>query len=525
MDFVWILFAYGCGWLARRASLPPLLGYLAAGFIMHAMGFETFAGLDQLAELGITLMLFTIGLKVNVGDLLKREVLIGSVGHMSLWMVIIALFLSGIATLGLPFVSSLDWSQAALISFALSFSSTVCVVKLLEENGEMKTSHGGLAVGILILQDFIAVGFLVAATGKLPTIWALSLLIVPFIRPFFSRLLNDAGHAELLPLTGFFMALGAYEWFDLVGLKGDLGALLMGMLLSSHVKATELSKALLSFKDLFLIGFFLSIGFTALPDRSMLTIALVLSLLLPLKQLIFFILLTRLNIRARTSYLSSLILGNFSEFGLIVVAISVKKSWLPQEWLVILALSVAFSFIVTSVLYHSAHRIYAAKKAFFTRFERTPIAANSQIINQNPSEIVVIGLGRVGAGAFHALLESAPGRVTGYDSSLKRINQLTKEGLPVAYADGEDAELWDHIDHSNIKLILLALPGILDSCTVSKQLREAGYQGQIAAISRFEDEQEPLVNAGINKVFNLFEEAGSGFAEESLGLISIASPN
>ena len=115
------------------------------------------------------------------------------------------------------------------------------------------------------------------------------------LKPYIHKAIDKAGHGELNPLMGFFLAFGAYELFELVHVKGDLGALLAGMYLATHTKASEITKSLLSFKDIFLIGFFLSIGFTALPHLEMLAIATGLTLLLPIKFLLFFFILVKLN--------------------------------------------------------------------------------------------------------------------------------------------------------------------------------------------------------------------------------------
>ena len=288
MEFVWILFAFICGLGAKTLTLPPSIGYLIAGFVLHFLGYQTNDNLQNLADLGITLMLFTIGLKLNIKDLIKKEVWLGCLSHTGLWLISSLLFIKLCAIAAITFFIDLDINTAALIAFALSFSSTVCVVKLLEEHGEMKTRHGKLAVGILVIQDIIAVSFLVVATGKIPSLWAAALLGLFLLKPLINKIINHAGHGELIPLTGFFIALGSYELFELVNIKGDLGALLIGMFLASHPKASEINKSLMSFKDLFLIGFFLSIGFSALPDWQMLGLAGLLTLLLPIKFLLFF---------------------------------------------------------------------------------------------------------------------------------------------------------------------------------------------------------------------------------------------
>ena len=283
MDFLWILIAFVFGLVARQLTLPPLIGYLVAGFALNAAGFEPTAMLDELANLGITLMLFTIGLKLDLKALIRREVWGSTLVQSSSWVLLCIAALPVPTWLGLSEAFAVDLRTAALVAFALSFSSTVAVVKMLEEASELKVRHGRLALGILIVQDVIAVIFLVAATGKVPSEWAIVLLGLPLLRPVFYWMTNQAGHGELLPLMGLFLALGGYEAFSALGVKGDLGALVMGIMIAGHSKASELYKTLMNFKDLFLIGFFLSIGFTALPHIDMLPVMVGLTLLLVLK--------------------------------------------------------------------------------------------------------------------------------------------------------------------------------------------------------------------------------------------------
>ena len=160
MDILWILFAFACGFGIKQLGLPPLIGYLAAGFMLNLYGVSITPGLQEIADIGVTLMLFTIGLKLNVKDLLKPEIWGGTFANTSLWTLLffgLAMFLG---TLSAPYYSDLTWQSAALLAFALSFSSTVCVIKMLEESGEMSTRHGRLSIGILVMQDVIAVSFL-----------------------------------------------------------------------------------------------------------------------------------------------------------------------------------------------------------------------------------------------------------------------------------------------------------------------------------------------------------------------------
>ncbi|WP_417528078.1 cation:proton antiporter [Marinomonas shanghaiensis] len=519
MEFIWIFFAFVCGLAIKMINLPPLIGFLLAGFLLNYLGMEASSTLDSLANIGITLMLFSIGLKLHVKDLLKPEVWVSTLSHMGVWSVVFAAIALLLGTLSLPYFGVLDYKVAALLGFALSFSSTVCVMKLLEENGELKTRHGQLALGILVMQDIVAVIFLVAATGKIPSIWALGLFGLLLIRPLINKMVDKSGHGEMLPLTGLFLALGGYELFYLVGVKGDLGALIVGILLASHPKATEMNKSLTNFKDLFLIGFFLSIGFTALPTFSMIGMSLIITLILLVKFALFFALMTKMKLRGRTSFLSSLILSNYSEFGLIVVALSVANGWLDKEWLVILALAVSISFVITSVVYRQSHRLYRKNKETIRQFESRQCLPEDTFTQPKDAEVLVVGLGRVGRGAFESLKGLIGHNVAGMDADQNRIKMMQEANENVFYGDGEDADLWERLDTKGIRLIMLALPIAEDSTNIAIQLRKANYTGQIAAIARFQDERNTLLASGIDNVFNFYTEAGTGFAEESLALI------
>ncbi|MFT4766501.1 MAG: glutathione-regulated potassium-efflux system ancillary protein KefC [Oleispira sp.] len=518
MDFLWILIAFLCGFAAKQINLPPLIGYLAAGFALHAYGIQPHENLETLANIGITLMLFTIGLKVNVQTLLKTSVWAGTSLHMISWVIVATLLLKGVALLGINYFVDLDWSALALISFALSFSSTVCIVKLLEEKNEMKARHGKLAVGILVMQDIVAVMFLVIATGKVPSLYAFGLLLLWPARPLLGRILNHAGHGELLPLVGFFLAMGGYELFQLLNMKGDLGALVVGLLLSPHIKAAELAKTLLSFKDIFLIGFFLSIGFTTLPTVEMIPALAVVSFILIIKGVLLFHILAAIGVAGRNMFLGSMVLTNYSEFGLIVAALCVQNGWLDKDWLVIIALAVSISFVFTSIFYDYAHTAYAYARNWVKYFERQqPIPLYKE--QMKSAEVLIVGMGRIGRSSYDVLHAQLDDKVWGVESDIDKVRSHRDEGRHIILGDAEDADFWETRELLHIKLIMLAMPSVSDISDITKQLKFCGYKGHIAAIARYEDEREMLLELGVDNVFNYFVEAGTGFAEESLNLL------
>ncbi|MCJ8314530.1 MAG: cation:proton antiporter [Saccharospirillaceae bacterium] len=517
-----ILIAFVAGFAFKQIGLPPMLGYLFSGFVLFKFyGEQIDASMfEVLSNLGITLLLFTIGLKVKIKDLISSPVMVGTAAPMGGIIVIISTLFTLTSTVSAWLLFDLSLEMLALIAFSLSFSSTICIAKIFEEKGELKTRHGKVSLGILVLQDFAAVIFLVFAKGTVPEIWSVGLLLLIPARPIIIEVLDRVGHAELLPLSGFFLALGSYSLFEFCGVKGDLGALLVGMLISSHPKSAELYKSLMNFKDVFLIGFFLSIGFSALPTGETWLLAALLLLMIPVKFVLFYSSLILVGLRARAAFLASLALMNFSEFGLIVLVIAADKAWISDQWIVAMALAISVSFIITSVVFKFAHVMFVKYKPWIVYFERKHTLHQTCINRPDGAEVLVVGMGRVGSASYDSLYPTLGEKVWGIDADSDRIDTHKTLNRSVALADAEDGEFWESVELNKIKLIMLALPNMEDMKNVIVQLKLKNYQGKIAAITQYGDDAIALKNSGADTVFNYQVEVGQGFAMESLNLLN-----
>jgi predicted Kef-type K+ transport protein len=513
-DVTWISLAFLLGFLARLVNLPPLVGFLATGFALNYLGIAGGETLQKLADLGITLLLFTVGLKLNLKVLIRPQVWSVAALHISIIIALFGAAIFGLALMGVPLFSGLDLKLSLMLAFALSFSSTVFVVKLLEEKGEMKSLHGRIAIGILIMQDLAAVIFLAASTGKLPSPWALLLFLLIPLRPLFHHFLQKTGHGELLILYGLVLALGGAELFELAGVKGDLGALIMGVLIATHSKSSEMAKSMLGFKDLFLVGFFLSIGMSGYFSLEALIIGLLLVPFVFIKSALFFALMTRFKLRARTSLLATLNLSNYSEFGLIVAAIGVTNGWMDAQWLVVIAIALSLSFVIAAPLNSIDDRIYSQFRGFWMRFQGKQRLPDDRLLDTLGATIAIFGMGRVGRGAYDRMREFHGDTVVGIDFDAEVVNRHQAMGRKALHGDPSDADFWDKIeqDHS-IKLVMLALPNLRANLDALEQLREISFSGRTAAIARFPDEVKILQQSGATAVFNIYTEAGTGFAD------------
>ena len=504
--------ALAFGFVARRLGLPPLVGFLIAGFVLGAADVgEKTPTVAAFADLGVTLLLFSIGLKLKIGTLFRPEIWAGTTLHMASTILVLALVLFSLGSAGL--IPQLEVSSALIVAFALSFSSTVFAVKVLEERGEMAAPHAVVAIGILIMQDLVAVLFMTAT--RAPSIWALALLGIPLLRPLLFRIMDRCGHGELLLLYGLVVALFAgAEGFNLVGMKADLGALVLGVVVSTHPKADELANSLLSVKDLFLVGFFLNIGLTQELSAQALILGALLMVAVPLKTAGFVALLLRFRLRARTAALSGFTLANYSEFGLIVSTVAAGEGWIGGEWLVTIAVAASLSFVAASPLNARAHALFARFSTRIQRFERTGEHPDGEPLDPGNAQVVIFGMGRIGTGTYDALHARLGDIVLGIDVDAKTVQAHRDAGRRVLAGDATDPEFWERVRPTGqVRLTLLAVPQHAANLAALERMSATEYRGRIAAVAQFDDEVEELLAAGADVAYNFFTEAGSGFAE------------
>jgi len=514
---VYLVVVMGLGAFAHVIRLPPLLGFLAAGFILNGLGVQRLDELELLSELGVTLLLFGIGLKLDLRTLLGREVWAAGTIHMAVSAVGGALMLWLMMLAGLELAGETP-GTVFLVAFALSFSSTVLVVKILDERGESNSLYGRVAVGILVLQDIAAVLYLTISSSHLPSPWALLVLallwpVTRLARVLWSRL----GHGELLALFGVVMALVPGWWaFTVTGLKGDLGALLVGVLLASHPLARDLAKSILTVKDLLLVGFFVSIGFYGLPSVEMLVMAVILCLLIPMQSAAMAATLTLCGLRRRTAVRGALALANYSEFALIVGSTAVVSGQLDDDWLVMLACAVALSFVVSTVLNRRGSMITNALLRAVPEAPQDKLHPEDRPLDLTRADVLVMGMGRVGTATYDEFTATTSHKVVGLEIDPLRAHHLWGRGYDVENADATDADVWDRISATgHVKIAVLAMPFHDANLSALKELHHSDFAGRVAAVAQYEDQVSELEKLGVDTVINLYSGAGLALAVEA----------
>ena len=517
INVVWVVAAFILGFAVRQINLPPMIGFLAAGFVLNHYGLTGGSiALKEIADLGIILMLFTIGLKLDLKTLAKPAIWAGATIHMVASVVFFSGLIMLFSTMGLSVFAGLDLQQAMLIGFALSFSSTVFAVKVLEENGEMTASHGRVAIGILIMQDILAVLFITFSKGVYPSPWALGLPLLLFVvRPILMKMMDRTGHGELLSLAGLFIAVGlGATIFEVVGLKPDLGALTFGVLIAGHPRASELSKSLYGFKDLFLIGFFINIGLQNTPSWTHVIVALGLVAALLVKSGLYVLILSRFKLRVRTVFLAMLTLSNYSIFGLLVISIAMAHGWLSADWLIIASLALSFSFVFAAPLNSHAIRLYGRYAPVLKKLETSERLPEDLPIKIDPKvKILIFGMGRIGTAAYDETRERYGDFILGFDLDPNNTTQQQQAGRHVITADATDLDFWQRLDLDKIILVMLTMRDHKANMAALAELRSGGYEGFVTATASFDDQLQELKEAGASAAYNIYAAAGAGYAD------------
>ena len=517
---VYVATVFLCGLAAWAVRLPPLIGFLAAGFILNAQGVEQMQAMEVLADIGVTLMLFAIGLRLDLKALTDKAVWFTAGAHIVIMTAISAAFITALNILGA--FGPTDLQVAVRIGVVLAFSSTIVVIKILQDRGDEQSLYGNICVGILIMQDIAAVVFISILRGEAPSAWSLSLVVVIPLLMVATRRWYKLGHGELGALFGIAMALiPGYALFEFFGLSGSLGALIMGLVLARSPGAEQLSHALFTFKELMLVAFFVNVGFMGLPTMQNLVDAFLLLLLIPIQAILFWAILWYLGLRNRTAVLAALLLANYSEFSLIIAAMGVDSGWLDTRWMLSLVLAVSLSFIVSAVL--NPQSVSPATHLAQRLPTRPPhlIHPEDRPIDLGQARALILGMGRVGQ-ACYAELTGILGdeQVLGVEHDPVRVRELQGKGCNVVEGDATDIDFWARVKAAHqIDMIMLAMPAQHANVDAVKEIRASHVDTEdttIASVAMYIEDVEELNELGLDVVVHLQDGAGESLAERTL---------
>jgi hypothetical protein len=212
--------------------------------------------------------------------------------------------------------------------------------------------------------------------------------------------------------------------------------------------------------------------------------------------------------------MAGLTLSTYSEFGLIVMALGVSKGWIASDWLVAMALVLSLSILIVAPLSRRADELYDPLSDRLKRFETAGQHPDDLPIQTKGERIAIFGMGRVGLAAYRSLSERFPGRVIGFDRDPEAVDSHQAKGRNVLLADATDSDFWERVSvRDNIDLVVLAMPKHVANVHAAQSLKRHEFEGVVAGTGKFDDEVNELRGFGLDTAFNLYNEAGAGFAD------------
>lgn len=521
------------GFLGIILRQPLIVSFIAVGLIAGPSALDVVrsdAQISLLSQLGIAVLLFLVGIKLDVK-------LIRSLGAVSLLTGLgqvaftsIFGYLIGLA-LGLGHITSL------YVAIALTFSSTIIIVKLLSDKREIDSLHGQIALGFLIVQDLVvvlamivlsAIGIGAASDGHgggsvsmvLISGFAMVALVVLFVRYAANPLTERLARApELLVIFAIAMAAMFAAVGDIVGLGKEVGGLLAGVALASTPYRETIAARLAPLRDFLLLFFFIALG-SAL-DLSLLgahvTGAIIFSLFVLVgNPLIVLAIMGALGYRKRTGFLAGLTVAQISEFSLIFVAMGVSLGHVQEDALGLVTMVGLVTIAASTYMITYSHQLYTVFERFIGVFERkgTPREPSEAGMHRNDGhKVIIFGLGRFGT-AIGLRLQKRGIKVLGVDFNPLAIRRWRELGLETEFGDATDPEFVTELPLTQAEWIVSTVPihptGLSheDTRTTLIQLtRTSGFCGRIAVASHHARDTEELFASGADLVLEPFQDA------------------
>lgn len=494
------------GIVAKLLKQPALLGYVVAGAIISYFDFASSAGakavVDSMGQLGVTLLLFLVGLELPISEL-KR------MGRVALLIGVGQIVLTAVA--GFAIVTALGFSMvpAMYISLALVFSSTIIIVKLLSEKRDTQTLYAKIAIGTLLVQDFIAIGILVVLsgfsqgnlswqTGALTIVRGVILVVVALFlsTSILPKTLDWLGRStEILFITTIAWCLGVAVLVasPLVGFGLEIGGFLAGLALANAAEHLQIVSRVRPLRDFFLTLFFVSLGANIhMGDLgSAFWIGILLSVfVLIVKPLIVMILMGMSGYSKRTAFLTSITMGQISEFSLIVVAFAVKSGQIGGQILAITALVGIITMTISTYMTMYADVLYKFLSKTLSIFERKhPIDA--RILDPLDKHIILFGHSRTGKALLPALVKlEKPVLVVDFNPDV--VDDLKSKQLLAIFGDMSDHEIYSDINVDGAALIVSTVPDIHDNLLLLSYLSKLKTRPVIIVTAQDESEAKQL---------------------------------
>ncbi|MDZ4168254.1 MAG: cation:proton antiporter family protein [Coriobacteriia bacterium] len=496
------------GIIALRLRQPLIIAFIIVGVVVGPAGVQWVSASDQietLAQIGIAILLFVVGLKLDVG-------LIRSVGPVALSTGIGQILFTSIIGFGLALALGFDTLTSAYVAVALTFSSTIIIVKLLSDKREIDSLHGRIAVGFLIVQDICVIlamillpafagggeGPLFAQVARLLAIGTVfvggTFVMMRWVMP--ALLDRLARSQELLVLFAIAWAVLLAAVGDALGFSKEVGAFLGGVSIASTQYRDAIASRLTSLRDFLLLFFFIELGsrldMTSIADQ-ILPAAVLSVFVLVGNPLIVIVIMGYMGYRRRTGLLAGLTVAQISEFSLILMTLGVTLGHVGADALGLVTLVGIVTIGLSTYLIIYSSQLYGLLQKPLRIFERSVPYRELTDRDESPVrvDVIVMGLGRYGGRIARRLTQRGLG-VLGVDFDPEALQESRQSGLVTQYGDVADPEFALALPLSSARMVVSTLPQLDVNEAVAHGLEVAGFDGSFIATAHDDEDAARL---------------------------------
>ena len=529
-----LLLAAFAGAIGQLLKQPLIVMFIALGIVIGPSVLNIVHSdeyIHLLADIGIAVLLFIVGLKLDIR-------IIKSVGKIALLTGLGQVFFTSVIGFVIAILLGFSALHSFYIAVALTFSSTIIIVKLLSDKKEIDSLYGQIAIGFLIVQDIIVILVMIvlASMRQAETISLLenvvrtvlsgtaliiaSVVMMKWILPRLSRFL--AKSQEMLTLFAIAWAVSLSAGAELIGFSSEVGAFLAGVSLASSKFKDVIGIRLQSIRDFLLLFFFVHLGANLNLDvigNQVPSAILFSAFVLIGNPLIVLIIMGIMGYRKRTAFMAGLTVAQISEFSLIFAGLGLAIGHITEDIVGLITLVGLITIGISTYLILYSHNIYNYIKPALSIFERKdPYSQKSY--NPAPAEqydIVIFGLGRFGSVIAENLEEHPEIDFFAVDFDPDVVKYWSKRGKKVIYGDIEDPDIFEQIPLKGVKCILNTISDKQHSQVLVRRLRTKGlYRGKIFLTARNEKDYEELQKCRANEVLMPHKMAATNFYNEYL---------
>ncbi|URN12731.1 cation:proton antiporter [Streptomyces radiopugnans] len=489
---------------------------------------------ELLARLGIAVLLFLVGLRLDLH-------LVRTTGPIALATGLGQVLFTSVIGFLIALALGMDTVTALYVAVALTFSSTIIIVKLLSDKRELEQLHGRIAVGFLIVQDIVVVLVMIALTAFGQRVgsgagmaWDIALVfakglgllagVAVLMRYVLPGLLHRVARSQdLLVLFGMAYAVSVAALSEWLGFSSEVGAFLAGVSLVGTPYRDALGARLVSLRDFLLLFFFLELGARLEFGEAGARIAeaLVFSVFVLVgNPLIVLVIMVAMRYPVRVGFLAGLTVAQISEFSLILAALGYSLGHITGATVSLITVVGLVTIGASTYLILYSQQIYGRLERRLARFERTGArhALRPRRRPRHDADVVLYGLGRFG-GLLADRLSRAGHRVLAVDYDPHRVARNDREGVSAVFGSAEDAHFLESLPLDRARCVVSAIPVVDTNRALLHGLRHHGYRGATAVTAYNRRAAEQLRAEDVDLVIEPFAAAASDAAAALDGLL------